>query len=132
MKKDTKILLLLIALAIVMFAVLPILINLQPNDTISIYGTRIIYLFVDVIFTGVVGWLAVDFEKGSFLVPLVILAVAMLAQIFVMGAVLQVILMFYAEAAYLVFCIRRISARRKNKKKDAENPISFPKIVKKR
>ena len=132
MKKDTKRLLIMIALAIVMFVVLPILINLQPNDQVSIYGTQIIYLVVDMIFMVAIGWFARDFEKNAYLVPMVILGVAMLSQLFVLGGVLPIILLYYAEAAYLAFFIRKVMGRLKKKADYNIKQKPFPKVVKKR
>ena len=122
----------MMAAALFLFFALPILVNLVPNEQFSIYGTQVVYLIVNVIFMGVVGWYAVDFEKYSFVVPLPILLVFAISQLFVLGGILPVLILTYAEASYMIFCIRRILTRMKDKAEKKTKPKPFPKSVKRR
>ena len=132
MKKDTKVLLVMLAVSLFMFGVLPILVNLVPNDEFAIMATRVVYLVVDVIYMAVIGWMARNFAKKGYLVPLASLAVALVAQVLVLGGVLPVILLFYAESSYMVYCFRGLVGDRRKKKAGANAQKPFPKIVKKR
>lgn len=132
MKRDLKVFLIMMAASLFLFFALPILVNLVPNEQFSIYGTQVVYLIINVLFMGVIGWQAANFEKYSFLVPLSILFVFAISQILVLGAFLPVLILIYAETSYMVFCIRRILTRMKDKAEKKNKSMPFPKSVKRR
>ena len=132
MKKDVKVLLIMLAVSIVMFFALPLVINLQPNEQVSIYGTQVIYLVLNVIFMGVIGWYSLDFEKFGYLVPIPITLVFVVSQIVVMGTILPELILNYIEAAYMIYILRKLMTRVRKKQEAKNQPKPFPKSVKKR
>lgn len=132
MKKDLKVFLIMLAASLVMFFVLPLAVNMQPNEQISVYGTQIIYLTLNTIFMGVIGWYSLDFEKFGYLVPIPIIVIFIISQFVIMGGLLPVLIMNYIEAAYMIYVLRKLLIRFKAKQEKKNAPKPFPKSVKKR
>ena len=132
MKKDVKTFLFMLLGAVIMFFALPLIVNLQPNEQISIYGTQLIYLILTPLFFGVIGWKARDFEKFGYLVPIPLLLIYMLFQILLMGGLFMELLLNAVEAAYMIYVLRKLMENMKKKNEAKNQPKPFPKSVKKR
>lgn len=132
MKKDVKKFLIILLIAIVLFFLLPLLINLQPNEQVSIIGTQVIYLILHTVFMGVVGWVVQKFEKLGWTVPLFLTVLHVVSQILFFQGLLLVMILNYLEIAYMIYFLRKVLDRRKKIEEAKKKPQAFPSSVKRK
>ena len=123
-----KFLLMLLA-AIILFFVLPLVLNMQPNADVSIIGTQFCYLILDMVFMGVIGWKAHGFERFGAFMPIVMVALHVVSQLIFFKGLLPVLIFNYLEIAYMAYLLKKLLDRKKIRDEAKKKQQAFPKSV---